>query len=331
MKIFRILILILCLHFTLLRSSSQQPVAGQAPVAAAQTSPPAVMDQIRNTVGFITVVFQDGDTRKGAIGTCFFISVLDKRLGEGQAFMYLITNRHVAEPGIDLGTPYTVLGALLRLNLKTTQGGVQSIEQPILFANETHWYFPKDDAVDLAVLPIAPDHQIYSYVDIPNSLIVGSEQVESGDVVVGDRVTFAGYFNNFPGQKRIEPIVRQGVIAMLPDEDLDTTLRKQGRIYLADLHAFHGNSGSPVFVNVSGSHHGKLELGEKYLLLGLLSGFYPESVGYSVATATVLTGEVRDNSGIATIVPAEEIKKLLNSSELQAQRDREASKLQKKP
>ena len=79
------------------------------------------------------------------------------------------------------------------------------------------------------------------------------------------------------------------------------------------------------------SHHGKLELGEKFFLLGLLSGFYPESVGYSVASATVLTGEVRDNRGIATIVPAEEINKLLDSSELQAQRDREASRLQKKP
>lgn len=113
---------------------------------------------------------------------------------------------------------------------------------------------------------------------------------------------------------------------MLPDENLDTTLHKPGRIYLADLHAFHGNSGSPVLVNVGNSaHHGGFVLGDKYLLLGLISGYFPESAGYSVPAATVLTGEVHDNSGIATIVPAEEISKLLNSTELQAQRDREVA------
>jgi hypothetical protein len=267
----------------------------------------------------------DGISRKGVVGTCFFVSVLDKRLGENQGFIYLVTNRHVAQPGIDLGIPYQVSEAVLRLNLVVPRGEIESVEERIPLDNLFRWYFPQDDAVDLAVLPLAPNQKTFSYEQIPFSMIATSDQVDAGDVVVGDRLLFAGYFSSFPGQVRIEPIIREGVIAMMPDENLDTTLHKPGRIYLADLHAFHGNSGSPVLVNVSGNHHGVITMGEKWLLLGLISGYYPESVGYSVPAATVLTGEVRDNSGIATIVPAYELKKLLDSAEIRAQQERDVS------
>jgi hypothetical protein len=331
MKSFRTPFLVLCLTLLLQVCLAQQPPPTQPPVASSVTSPLTFTQQIRGAVAFLTVAYQDGSTPKGAIGTCFFVSVLDKRLGENQAFVYLVTNRHVAQPGIDLHTPYPVLGAFLRLNLVSPQGEIQSVQEQIPLGTQLHWYFPRDDSVDLAILPLAPPSNRYAYVQIPSSMIATSEKVKAGDVVVGDRVTFTGYFSNFPGQKRIEPIVRQGVIAMLPDENLDTTLHKPGRLYLADLHAFHGNSGSPVFVDVGGAHHGAFVLGENYLLLGVVSGYYPESVGFSVPAATILTGEVRDNSGIATIVPADDLNKLLNSTEVQTERDRQVSILRKKP
>ena len=331
MKLPRIPTLVLCFHLALLTSLAQQSTPGQAPIATATTPPQTFTEQIRNTVAFVTVAFQDGLKTMGANGTCFFVWVPDDRLGESQGFVYLVTNRHVAQPGIDIGAAYPVLGTFLRLNLATPQGDIQSVQQQIPLGNQLHWFFPKDDAVDLAILSLAPEQKIYSYQQIPSSLIAGSDRIKAGDVVVGDRVLFAGYFSSFPGQKRIEPIVREGVIAMLPDETLDTTLHKPGQLYLADLHAFHGNSGSPVFVNVGGSHHGTYMIGDKYLLLGIISGYYPESVGFSVPAATVLTGEVRDNSGIATIVPADELNKLLNSAELRVDRDRQVSILTKKP
>ena len=332
MKSSRIAALVLCFRLALLTSFAQQPTTGQAPIAAATAPPQSPAEQIRRTVAFLTISYQDGPSTKGVIGTCFFVWVLDKRLGENQGFVYLVTNRHVAQPGIDLGTVYPVLGASLSLNLVAPRGEIQSVQEQIPLGNQLHWYFPQDVAVDLAVLPLAPDQKIYSYQYIQSSLIVTSDQVKAGDVLVGDRVVFAGYFSNFPGQKRIEPIVRQGVIAMLPDEALNTTLHKPGRLYLADLHAFHGNSGSPVFVNVGATpHHGLLMLGDSYLLLELISGYYPESVGFNIPAATVLTGEVHDNSGIATIVPADELNKLLNSAELQADRDSKVETLPKRP
>jgi hypothetical protein len=327
MKLSRTPTLVLCFLLALLTSSAQQSAPGQAPVATATVPAQTFTQQIRNTVAFLSVISLEGPALSGVIGTCFFVFVPDNRLGADQGFGYLVTNRHMAQPGIDTGGVHPVVGAFLRLNLAAPQGDIQSVMQQIPLGNQLHWFFPQDDAVDLAVLSFAPDKKVFSYQTVQSSLIAGSARIKTGDVVVGDRVVFAGYFSSFPGQKRIEPIIREGVIAMMPEETLDTTLRKPGQLYLADLHAFHGNSGSPVFVNVSGTHHGNFILGDNYLLLGILSGFYPESVGFSVPAATVLSGEVRDNSGIATIVPANELNKLLNSAEVQADRDRQVVNL----
>ena len=72
-------------------------------------------------------------------------------------------------------------------------------------------------------------------------------------------------------------------------------------------------------------------MGERYLLIGVISGYFPESAGYTVPAATVLTGEVHDNSGIAAVVPAQELMKLLNRPELQSLRDQEVARLAKQP
>jgi hypothetical protein len=200
------------------------------------------------------VAYRNGTTVGGVIGTCFFVWVPDKRLGENQGFTYLVTNRHVAQPGIELDNPHEVQAVFIRMNLTTPQGGVQSVQEQIPLGGRLRWFFPSDEAVDLAILPIGPEQKRYEFLTIPSTIIVNSEQFKSGEVGVGDSITFAGYFSNFPGQIRIQPIVRGGVIAMAPEEKINTTLHKPGRLLLADLHAFHGNSGSPVFVNVGGLH-----------------------------------------------------------------------------
>jgi hypothetical protein len=325
MKLLRIPILILCLQLSILVAAAQQSASDQAlaPTATATAPPPPITEQIRNTVAFLSVVYLEGPTQWRVDGTCFFVWVPDNRLGADQGFAYLVTNRHMAQPGIDTGAAHPTVSVLLRMNLQTPQGDIQSVQHQIPMDNQRHWFFPKDDGVDLAILSFAPDQKSFAYQVVPSSIILSSDRIKSKDVVVGDRVVFAGYFTSFSGQKRVEPIVREGVIAMMPDETLETTLHKPGQLYLADLHAFHGNSGSPVFVNAGGSHHGVFTFGDNYLLLGILSGFYPESIGFSVPAATVLSGEVRDNSGIATIVPADELNKLLNSADVQADRDRQ--------
>ncbi len=70
-----------------------------------------------------------------------------------------------------------------------------------------------------------------------------------------------------------------------------------------------------LLVNAGGVRNSGAISPPNYLLLGVISGYYPEGEIFSVP-ATVLTGEVHDNSGIATVVPAYELKALLDSTPL---------------
>jgi hypothetical protein len=91
---------------------------------------------------------------------------------------------------------------------------------------------------------------------------------------------------------------------------------------LADVHVFGGNS-SPLFVNLGGMRSIGAFSGIKYNFLGVVSGFYHEDSDFKLSISTTLTGRVAQNSGIAMIVPADELKSLLDSSPLQAARDAE--------
>src|SRR5713101_3385972 len=108
MRSFRVAALIFCLHLALPTSSPQQPAQSQATpppqlsTAGTAAPVPPVTQQIRSTVGFLMVAYRNGPIEGGVIGTCFFVSVPDKRLGENGSFNYLVTNRHVAQPGVDL-------------------------------------------------------------------------------------------------------------------------------------------------------------------------------------------------------------------------------------
>jgi len=298
----------------------------QAPQAVAQQSQPAAAarpmnftTQIKKTVGLLRVTFQKDGNRTEADGTCFFIFYPDKRGGESFGFVYLVTNRHMAQPGIENGRNYPIDSTILRLNLRNSEQGSEEGLLPI-GSGPFRWYFPADDSVDLAVLPLAPDKDKYDVMGIPLSLFATRDVLQLQNVAEGDNVLFSGYFYQFPGLKKFPPIVREGILAMIPDEKLETTLRKPGYLYLADLHVFGGNSGSPLFVNLGGIRNGILSPGSEYLL-GVVSGFYHEDSHLNLTVATTLTGTLEQNSGIAMVVPADELKALLDSPTLQAARD----------
>jgi hypothetical protein len=277
---------------------------------------------MKKLVVFLRVEFQDGDHIGGIQGTGFFVFVEEKRLGENRGFIYLVTNRHMAEPEVR-GQRAPVRRVSLRLNLKVPVEGVQSVEEDLPLGPDLHWYFPKDDAVDLAILPLAPDQGRYDYQALPTSLLATKDTIESNRIAEGDSVLFAGFFYQFPGQKKIEPIVRQGILAMMPDEPLETTLHKPGRLYLADVHVFGGNSGAPMFVNIGGFRNGAIIAGTAYRLLGVVSGYFFETADFKLQVATTLTGSTLANSGISLVVPAEELELALGSPDLKAQREAE--------
>jgi len=177
---------------------------------------------------------------------------------------------------------------------------------------------------------MALDEDKFDYEAFPTSLFATRNFIQSNNIAEGDSVLFTGFFYQFPGQKRMEPIVRQGILAMLPDEVLQTTLGKPGRLYLADVHVFGGNSGSPMFVNVAGVKNGSIVYGPNpYRLLGVVSGYFNETENFRLQVATTLTGTVAGNSGISLVVPADELKTLLESPELAQRRDAEIAQTKK--
>jgi hypothetical protein len=155
---------------------------------------------------------------------------------------------------------------------------------------------------------------------IPVGIFTTPEMVEKKQVVEGDPVLFSGLFiQSFQTVHSLEPILRSGTLAMVPKEAMETTLHKSGRIYLAEVHSFGGNSGSPVFVDMA-KFSGILG-GFSYNLLGVISGEVLESSDFIMHVTTSYTANVAANSGVSVVVPANEIKSILYDPSLQAQRD----------
>src|SRR5207245_4094616 len=54
------------------------------------------------------------------------------------------------------------------------------------------------------------------------------------------------------GATKLQPLVREGILSLIPDAPFDTALRKPGTVYLGEVHVFGGNSGSHVFISLDG-------------------------------------------------------------------------------
>ncbi len=112
---------------------------------------------------------------------------------------------------------------------------------------------------------------------------------------------------------------------MMPDEKIPFVNTPE-KLYLADVHAFGGNSGAPAFVNLGGMHSGTLVVGEDYRLLGVVNGEVFEDENFNLELATTLQARGKVNSGVSTIVPADELKALLEDPRLQKLRDDEVKR-----
>jgi hypothetical protein len=271
-------------------------------------------------VTFIALRCKDGDQSFDVKGTGFFVSYPEKRLGENASFAYLITNRHVALCWNESGKPMQVESISIRLNRKQAEGDSFSEEKILNRDGNAAWILPQDDSVDLAVLPLLPDQAQYDFKMIPLTMLADSDLLKHR--MEGEPVFFAGFFYQFPGVKRMEPIVRQGIIAMMPDEDVPFVALKE-RVYLADMHAFGGNSGSPAFINLGG-RHGSVEIGnDDYRMLGVVNGEVTEDENFNLELTATVKGKAGANSGVSSIVPADMVRALLEDPRLQKLRDDE--------
>jgi hypothetical protein len=262
-------------------------------------------------------------------GTGFFVSYPEPRLGKDQSFVYLVTNRHVALCWDDSGAPMIVESVSIRLNQRNGTNDESAVDLQLGPGGNLPWFLPTDGSIDLALLPVLPDQNKYDYKIIPSSIFAGRDVLEEQRITEGEPVFFAGFFYQFPGVTRMEPIVRQGIIAMMPHDRIPFVNAKEN-LYLADLHVFGGNSGSPAFIDLGGFHEGSVRIGLEYRLLGVVNGELTEDQNFNLELSTTLTGTQRANSGISTIVPADNLKALLEDPRLQALRDGEVARQQLK-
>ncbi len=229
-------------------------------------------------------------------------------------------------PGIEDHAPCQVLDQKVRLNLKNAapDGSYSEVSSG---GPGVHWVYPSDPAIDLAVTPIGLDFSKYSQLAFPSALFLTTDQAKQNRLVEGDSVLFTGIFVQFIGQVKSEPIVREGKIAMIPDEEVPTTLRVLGNVYLVDAHVFGGNSGSPMLVNLGGQRDNGLMAGFDYHLLGLISGYVQETSDFKLQAVASYAGTVIANSGVAMVVPAQQILDLLDCDALKAIRQQQFSAL----
>lgn len=315
--------LFMCALTFAIANGHTQTLAPPMPNATAATSPAPLdpgITQIRKSVTFIQLRCQDGGKEYDVRGTGFFVLYPDERLGKDRSFGYLVTNRHVALCWNDLGHPMNVESISITLNRREAQGDSFVQTGYLNDHGNAAWIVPQDPSVDLAALPLLPEDTQFDFKAVPIGMFASADFLKQRRVTEGEPVFFSGFFYQFPGSKRIEPIVRQGIIAMMQDEKIPFVGMAE-RVYLADLHAFGGNSGSPAFINLGGFHEGNIMSGNEYRLLGVVNGEVTEDENFNLELTNTLKGKGAANSGVSTIVPADELRALLDDPRLRKLRD----------
>src|SRR5208283_486528 len=114
-----------------------------------------------------------------------------------------------------------------------------------------------DPDADLAVCPINIQDSFYDYKGLSPDMFVTQSKIQSMKLNETDEVLFSGLFLPYHGAKRNYPIVRHGKLALIPKEKIPWSNPAGGNtmqdLYLADITSWGGNSGSPVFVRLSGA------------------------------------------------------------------------------
>jgi len=188
-----------------------------------------VSDQILDSVVYLyrsTTCAHNGESLGGS---GFLVGVQSERM-EGQSHCYAVTNAHVINQG------YSVV------RMTTAMGGTE-----VLDLKESDWML-HPDMDDVAVCPITrPATEVIAMVS--TTAFLTREAVPVLSIGPGDDVYMAGRFIGHDGKQRNTPIVRVGVISMMPLEPiLNAATGLSQESILIETHSITGHSGSPVFV-----------------------------------------------------------------------------------
>lgn len=139
---------------------------------------------------------------------------------------------------------------------------------------------------------------------------------------VGHEICFVGLFSQHYGQERNLPIARFGHISRMPSVvQMERTggTEFETIAYLAEFHSWGGHSGSPTFFfypfMVEDKDKSGTIVGVDYIwvsgFMGLLSGHYDIPKKARTTGDILGTIQIKLNSGVALITPAEAVVQLL--------------------
>lgn len=255
----------------------------------------------------ISFVFIKNDKNEiVANGTGFFVSVANE-LNKEAHHVYFASAKHVLK---DKDGKYFE-EIYIRLNKKEADSEFIKIE----LKNVTIFEHTDND-VDIAVFNCLPDINVHDFKTIPSEMFATDQKIRENDISEGDDVFFTGLFTSHVGQKRSQPIVRFGKLALLPEEKIEW--KEAGKnpkmldLFLMEAQSFGGNSGSPVFFNLSPMRKpGVISFGGNNLLLaGLVSGSFLSGNKIQV-TDTMPNLVSMENLGICAVVPAQKLNDIL--------------------
>jgi len=274
-----------------------------------------ISDDVLKSVCFLCVKARARRAPLHFFGTAFLVSVLSEVSPADLCYVYLVTARHnITEARALIRREASKYHPELFLRINTIKGKAQIVALP------EEWYFPVDPAIDVAVM--YAEHLItgpFDYRHLPIACSATEDKIRNHGIGIGSEVFVSGLFSLHRGEDRNLPIVRQGIIASMIHEPIfnDDTGEKY-KVYLTEILAIKGMSGSPVLVKSNREYVAGENPHCALLLLGLMKGHFPaELEGYP--------GESGEDfhAGLSTVVPVDEILKLVNEGGLKKQREEE--------
>lgn len=271
-----------------------------------------IMGFIASTVIFL---FSAGNNPQ-PIGTGFIVGYPYPGK-DGSVIPLVVTARHV------LGDHKKVLARFSTQEGSSTSFVEYDIE--LMKKANDYWEYPNDSGVDVVVFR-SLHFEGTKYAPFPLDLIATKETFKENAIRQTDRVIFPSLLINFMGSAQNYPVIRDGSIALLPEEKVPMKydvgskeiITKQ-EIILVDATSIPGASGSPIFLWPGPRLKGNTYQmgGTKPYLLGIMHGFYP---AIPREILDVQTSDMKkmyaENSGVAIIFPSWKLHDILESKGL---------------
>ena len=263
-------------------------------------------------------------------GTVFFVSISERDPEPTQSddfhWVYAVTAAHVIRAlpqGIDI-----------RVN-RLNGNGTQRIKTA-----RRGWTIHRSTDVAILQMPLPADADCIAF---PARSAVNDDLFQSGLAGPGDDVILAGLFSHQAGKFQNTPVVRGGILAALPGEDIKTRDYGAWPAYLIEARSTPGMSGLPAFLNITGYRRVASPLAamagrppeELYdkgrdalwrggtYLLGVGHGHFND-IRHRRRPRTSMIDKI--NTGIGIVIPFERVMDLIQSAEEKDMRRKDIEK-----